>query len=133
MSARNSVHHKRKPSLLFSSAPHHTAKHLHKCAQPFTFLVEVELQKYLNTCLRKVVTRTPEHFLNIFEMFCRVFSSSPLSIFHSAPIIRELTNRRLLHDDALGLRDMSTAHAYLGTCRRRAKVDDVGESDLPAS
>ena len=46
---------------------------------------------------------------------------------------RELTNRRLLHDDAVGLRDMSTAHAFLGTCRRRAKVDDVGESDLPAS
>ena len=46
---------------------------------------------------------------------------------------RELTNRRLLHDDAVGLRDMSTAHAYLGTYRRRAKVDDVGESDLPAS
>ena len=46
---------------------------------------------------------------------------------------RELTNRRLLHDDAAGLRDMSTTHAYLGTCRRRAKVDDGGESDLPAS
>ena len=46
---------------------------------------------------------------------------------------RELTNRRLFHDDAVGLRDMSTAHAFLGTCRRRAKVDDVGESDLPAS
>ena len=75
MSARNSVHHKRKLSLLFSSAPNHTAKHLHKCAQPFTFLDEVELQKYLKTCLRKVITRTLEHFLNIFEMFCRVFSS----------------------------------------------------------
>ena len=46
---------------------------------------------------------------------------------------RELTNRRLLHDDAVGLRDISTAHAHLGTCRRRDKVDDVGESDLPAS
>ena len=32
---------------------------------------------------------------------------------------RELTNRRLLHDDAVGLRDISTAHAHLGTCRRR--------------
>ena len=50
------------------------------------------------------------------------------------PVIgRELTNRRLLHDDAVGLRDISTAHAHLGTCRRRDKVDDVGESDLPAS
>jgi hypothetical protein len=55
-------------------------------------------------------------------LFCRCF-------FHS----RELTNRRLLHDDAVGLRGMPTAHAYLDTCRRRAKVDDVGESDLPAS
>ena len=27
--------------------------------------------------------------------------------------------RRLLDDDAVGLRDMFTAHAYLGTCRRR--------------
>ena len=47
--------------------------------------------------------------------------------------IRELTNRRLLHDAAVRLRDMLTAHAFLSTCRRRAKVDDVGESDLPAS
>ena len=46
---------------------------------------------------------------------------------------RELTNRRLLHDAAVRLRDMLTAHAFLSTCRRRAKVDDVGESDLPAS
>ena len=34
-------------------------------------------------------------------------------------VIGELINRRLLHDDAVGLRDMSTAHAYLGTCQRR--------------
>lgn len=32
-----------------------------------------------------------------------------------------------------GLRDMITTHAYLSTCRRRAKVDDVGGSDLRAS
>jgi len=31
------------------------------------------------------------------------------------------------------LRDMLTAHAFLSTCQLRAKVDDVGESDLPAS
>ena len=98
MSARNSVrtdHHKRKPPLLFSSAPHHTAKHFHEYAQPFrpfTLLDEVELQKHLNTCLRKVITRTFEHFLNIFEMFCRVFSSAPLSIFHSAPIAKRCTS-----------------------------------------
>ena len=54
-----------------------------------TFRDEVEFQKHLNTCLRKVITRTLEHFLNIFEMFCRVFSSAPLStIFHSAPIAK---------------------------------------------
>ena len=46
---------------------------------------------------------------------------------------RELANRRLLHDDAVELRDMSTAHAHLGTRRRRDNVDDVGENDLPAS
>ena len=44
-----------------------------QCAQPFTFLDEVELQKHLNTCPGKVITRTLEHFLNIFDMFCRVF------------------------------------------------------------
>ena len=47
--------------------------------------------------------------------------------------IRELTNRRLSHDDAVRLRDVTSAHAYMGTCQSRAKVDDVGESDLPAS
>ena len=47
--------------------------------------------------------------------------------------IRELTNRRLSHDDAVRLRDIPTEHACLGTCRRRAKVNDVGKSDLPAS
>ena len=46
---------------------------------------------------------------------------------------RELTNRRLLHDTAVRLRDMLTAHAFLSTCQLRAKVDDVGENDLPAS
>ena len=48
-------------------------------------------------------------------------------------VIRELTNRRLSHDDAVGLRDIPTAHACLGTCRRRVKVNDVGKSHLPAS
>ena len=46
---------------------------------------------------------------------------------------KELTNRRRLHEGAIRLRDMPTAHAYLGTCRNRTKVDDVGEGDLPAS
>ena len=41
--------------------------------------------------------------------------------------------RRLLHDAAVRLRDMLTAHAFLSTCQLRAKGDDVGESDLPAS
>ena len=52
---------------------------------------------------------------------------------NSKGFLRELTNRRLLHDDAVRLRDMLTAHASLSTCRRLAKVDDVIESDLPAS
>ena len=47
--------------------------------------------------------------------------------------IRDLTNRRLLHDAAVRLRDMLTTHAFLSTCQLRAKGDDVGESDLPAS
>ena len=42
-------------------------------------------------------------------------------------------NRRLLHAAAVRLGDMLTAHAFLSTCQLRAKVDDVGESDLPAS
>ena len=49
----------------------------------------------------------------------------------SGSVTRELTNRRLLHDAAVRLRDMLTAHAFLSTLR--AKGDDVGESDLPAS
>ena len=47
--------------------------------------------------------------------------------------IRELTNRRLSHDDTVGLRGIPTAHACLGTCRRRVKVSGVGKSHLPAS
>ena len=56
-----------------------------------------------------------------------------LSLISFSRINRELTNRRLLHDGAVRLRDMLTAHAFLSTCDLRAKVDDVGESDLPAS
>ena len=48
-------------------------------------------------------------------------------------VIRQLTNRRLSHDAAVRLRDMLTAHAFLSACQLRAKVDAVGESDLPAS
>ena len=51
----------------------------------------------------------------------------------SGSVTRELTNRRLLHDAAVRLRDMLTAHAFLSTSQLCAKVDDVGESDLPAS
>ena len=47
-------------------------------------------------------------------------------------VSRKLTNRRLLRYAAVRLRDMLTAHVFLRTCHR-AKVDDVGESDLPAS
>ena len=49
----------------------------------------------------------------------------------SVNTIRE--RRRLLHDPAARLRDMLTAHAFLSTCQLGAKVDGVGESDLPAS
>ena len=70
---------------------------VHRCAQPFTFRDEVELQKHLNTCLRKVIIRTLEHFLNIFEMFSRVFSSAPLStVFHSAPIAKRCTSHVII-------------------------------------
>ena len=46
---------------------------------------------------------------------------------------KELTNWRLSRDDAVRLRDRLTAHVYLGTCRRRAKVDAVVDSDSPVS
>ena len=59
--------------------------------------------------------------------------SRHLPSHHRHSDIRELTNRRLSHDDAVRLRDVTSAHAYMGTCQSRAKVDDVGESDLPAS
>ena len=45
----------------------------------------------------------------------------------------EFTNRRLLLDDAVGFRDMPTAHAHEGTYRRRVKVDEVRDSNLPTS
>ena len=47
--------------------------------------------------------------------------------------IRELTNRRLSFDDAVGFRDMPTPRTHKGTYRRRAKVNDFSESNLPAS
>ena len=47
--------------------------------------------------------------------------------------IRELTNRRLSHDDHVILRDVTSTHAYMGTYQSRTKVDDVGEGDLQAS
>ena len=37
------------------------------------------------------------------------------------------------HDNAVGLREKLTAHAYLGTCGGRAKVDAVVDSDSLAS
>ena len=59
---------------------------------------------------------------------------SPACSIHQRPRIniRGLTNRRLSHDDAVRLRDVTSAHAYMGTCQGRAKVDDVGEGDLQA-
>ena len=45
---------------------------------------------------------------------------------------RKLTNRLLLHDAVVRLRDMFTAHAFRSTCQLRAKVD-VGESNLQAT
>ena len=47
--------------------------------------------------------------------------------------IRELTNRRLLHDAAVRLRDILSAHAFLSTCQRRAKGDDVAFSSPEAA
>lgn len=46
---------------------------------------------------------------------------------------RDLKIRRLWLDDAVGFRDMATAHSRKGAYRRRAKVDDFGDSNLPAS
>ena len=63
------------------------------------------------------------------DKFCPSF----LCNIVTAKKIRELTNWRLSHYDAVGLRDGLTAHAYLGTCRHRAKVDAVVDSDSPAS
>ena len=60
------------------------------------------------------------------------FKEYPLPRAFTAVILGTLGSLRI-DDDAVGLRDISTAHAHLGTCRHRDKVDDVGESDLPAS
>ena len=47
--------------------------------------------------------------------------------------IRELTNRRRLHDSAAKLRDMLTAHASRSTLQLRAKGDDLRGSGLPVA
>ena len=39
--------------------------------------------------------------------------------------IKDLTNRRPLHDGVVTLRDMSATHAPMSTCRSHAKVDDI--------
>ena len=58
----------------------------------------------------------------------------PLDGFQFIFLLRDSENDlRLSHNDAVGLRDRLSAHAYLGTCRRRAKVDTVVDSDSPAS
>ena len=64
-----------------------------------------------------------------FPKLCSPRSKRAVSII----IMKELTNRRLSHDDAVRLRDVTSAHAYMGTCQSRAKVDDVGDSDLQES
>ena len=59
----NSAQHKRKPFLIASFADaglHHTAKQLHKYAQLLRFSIN-----WLNACLRKVLTRHLERFLNL--------------------------------------------------------------------
>ena len=53
--------------------------------------------------------------------------------WHERASNRELTNRRLSHDDAVRLRDVTSAHASMGTCQSCAKVDDVGEGDFQMS
>ena len=63
-----------------------------------------------------------------YRLFCSLRDNSQSSI-----VIRELANLRLSHDDAIELRDRLSAHAYLGTCRNRAKVNAVVDSDSPAS
>ena len=83
---------------------------------------------------RETNGRVLENFRNLFQPYTARERSTSFSRSSrqqsasaaSAPATRELTNRRLLHDGAVRLRDMLTAHAYLGTCRRRAKVNDVG-------
>ena len=83
------------PVVFLGSTPH--SQTFAQMYTTITFRDEVKLQKHLNTCLRKVITRTLEHFLNIFEMFCRIFSSAPLStVFHSAPMAKRCTSHVII-------------------------------------
>lgn len=90
-------------------------------AMPLSFTVLTERegggQRILGTRLR----RTCKHFVG------------PINKGVVNALLGELTNRRLLRDAAVRLCDMLTAHAFLSTCQLRAKVDDVGESDITAS
>ena len=82
-------------------------------------------------CLKKLLFRFCS--VEVGFSFCFLLFSSSNAGAGARQTSRELTNRRLLHDAAVRLRDMLSAHAFLSTCQLRAKGDDVGESDLPAS
>ena len=64
-SARGSVQHTKKAVLdpFFRSAPH--SRTFAQMCTTITLLNELKLQKHLNACLRKAVTRTLESFLNL--------------------------------------------------------------------
>ena len=81
-SARNSVQHKKAVLHPFlRSAPH--SKTFAQMCTTITLLNELKLQKHLNACLRKVVTRTLERFLNLNVGLCPIYFAFDFS-FNSA-------------------------------------------------
>ena len=82
-------------------------------------------------CIHPVPQCTPRFLPRIWGIFLK--NSFQFGQFYLTTFNRELMNWRLLRDDALGLCERLTAHAYLGTCRRRAKVDAVVDNDSLAS
>ena len=74
------------------SAPH--SKTLAQMCTIITLLDKLELQKHLNACLRKVVTRTLVRFLNLRcpavsdHSVVAMVRSASLSISHSTPLAK---------------------------------------------
>ena len=117
-----------------------------KCKQGFVYTLKGKLAKTVEVASKRGPQCKWRKRQSYPKVDSKIYSDTLLVLFLGhcdtvngnrlagvALIIRELTNWRLSHEDAVGLREWLTAHAYLSTCRRRVKVEAVVDSDSPAS